>query len=98
MAQLPERVALKSGMSGSFEAEYSDMVLVWSRMYKVYGSSVFEETHHNRSYSKEFKEKVVREYLTGRGSFRDLAVEFERCFDRIDEDAAESIMKILNES
>ena len=29
---------------------------------------------------------------------RDLAVAFERCFDRIDEDAAESIMKILNES
>ncbi len=29
---------------------------------------------------------------------RDLAVTFERCFDRIDEDAAESIMKILNES
>ena len=29
---------------------------------------------------------------------RDLAVAFERCFDRIDEDAAESIMKILNEN
>ncbi len=29
---------------------------------------------------------------------RDLAVAFEKCFDQIDEDAAESIMKILNES
>ena len=27
---------------------------------------------------------------------RDLAVSFERCFDLIDEDTAESIMKILN--
>ena len=48
----------------------------WSTRYKTYGSSVFEETHHNRSYSKEFKEKVVREYLTGRGSFMDLAVKY----------------------
>ena len=48
----------------------------WSTRYKTYGSSVFEETHHNKSYSKEFKEKVVREYLTGRGSFRDLAVRY----------------------
>ena len=29
---------------------------------------------------------------------RDLAVAFEKCFGQIDEDAAESIMKILNES
>lgn len=28
---------------------------------------------------------------------RDLAVTFEKCFDQIDEDAAQSIMKILNE-
>ncbi len=54
----------------------NDMVLVWSRMYKVYGSSAFEETHHNRSYSKEFKEKVVREYLSGKGSLTDLAVKY----------------------
>lgn len=48
----------------------------WSKMYKAHGSSVFEESHHNRSYSKEFKEKVVREYLSGRGSFRDLALRY----------------------
>ena len=29
---------------------------------------------------------------------RDLAVTFEKCFDQIDEDTADSIMKILNES
>ena len=53
-----------------------DHVRQWSKMYKAHGSSVFEESHHNRSYSKEFKEKVVREYLSGRGSFRDLAVRY----------------------
>lgn len=53
-----------------------DHVRQWSKMYKAHGSSVFEESHHNRSYSKEFKEKVVREYLSGSGSFRDLAVRY----------------------
>ena len=51
-----------------------DHVSQWSKMYKTHGSSAFEETRHNRSYSKEFKEKVVREYLSGKGSFRDLAI------------------------
>ena len=53
-----------------------DHVRQWSKMYKAHGSSVFEESHHNRSYSKEFKEKVVREYLSGRGSFRNLALRY----------------------
>jgi len=48
----------------------------WSTRYKTYGSSVFEETHHNKSYSKEFKEKVVKEYLEGKGSLIDLAVKY----------------------
>ena len=53
-----------------------DHVRQWSKMYKAHGSSVFEESHHNRSYSKEFKEKVVQEYLSGKGSFRDLSVRY----------------------
>ena len=48
----------------------------WSKKYKTYGSSVFEETHHNKSYSKEFKEKVVKEYLEGKGSTHDLAIKY----------------------
>lgn len=48
----------------------------WSKMYKTYGPTVFEETHHNGSYSKQFKEKVVKKYLSGKGSFRDLALKY----------------------
>jgi len=48
----------------------------WSKRYKAYGSSAFEETHHNRSYSKEFKEMVVKEYLAGKRSYPDLAVRY----------------------
>jgi len=48
----------------------------WSKMYKAHGSSAFEESHHNRSYSKEFKEMVVKEYLAGKRSYPDLAVKY----------------------
>ncbi len=48
----------------------------WSKRYKAYGPSAFEETHHNRTYSKEFKEKVVKEYLAGKRSYPDLAVKY----------------------
>ena len=40
----------------------------------MYGASVFDESHHNKSYSKEFKEMVVKEYLAGNGSIIDLAL------------------------
>ena len=46
----------------------------WSKKYKAYGASVFEETHTNKSYSRQFKEKVVKEYLAGKGSFRELSI------------------------
>ena len=53
-----------------------DRVRRWSKKYKVYGASAFEETHHNKSYSKEFKEMVVKEYQEGKGSAFDLAVKY----------------------
>lgn len=49
----------------------------WSKKYKVYGASAFEERQHNKPYSKEFKEKVVKEYLEGKGSIRNLAVKYD---------------------
>ena len=67
-AEIARQLGMKKGGKGH--------VRQWSKMYKAHGSSVFEESHHNRSYSKEFKEKVVREYLSGRGSFRDLALRY----------------------
>ena len=35
----------------------------WVNMYKNHGREIFNNKPHNRSYSKEFKEKVVKEYL-----------------------------------
>jgi len=51
-------------------------VYEWVKMYKANGASAFEESRHNGSYSKEFKEKAVEEYLTGRGSLTDIAVKY----------------------
>jgi len=74
---------LSGRKSASEIARYLDMgkggksrVRKWSTRYKTYGSSAFEETHHNKPYSKEFKEKVIKEYLEGKGSLIDLAVKY----------------------
>lgn len=48
----------------------------WSRMYKEYGSEVFYPKEHNQSYTEEFKKVVVKEYLDGLGSLRDLQVKY----------------------
>ena len=45
-------------------------------MYKKHGSEIFNNKPHNRSYSKEFKEKVVKEYLAGQGSLNDLMAKY----------------------
>ena len=45
----------------------------WVYAYKINGSQIFEYKPKNTSYSKEFKEKVVKEYLSGKGSLESLA-------------------------
>lgn len=52
------------------------IIRLWSKKYKVYGPSAFEETHSNKSYSKQFKEKVVKEYLEGKGSTIKLSIKY----------------------
>ena len=45
----------------------------WGRLYKNNGPDIFINRPHNRSYSLEFKEQVCREYLSGKGSYKELA-------------------------
>ena len=54
----------------------SDRVYEWIRMYKMYGSAIFDDKPHNKSYSKELKEKVVKEYLAGQGSLNDITEKY----------------------
>ena len=52
------------------------LVMEWAKKYETFGTSVFEQAHCNRSYSKEFKETIIKEYLEGKGSLEDLAVRY----------------------
>ena len=44
----------------------------WISQYQQAGSAAFFKTSGNRSYSKELKEKAVKEYLAGKGSLLEI--------------------------
>ena len=44
-------------------------ILEWVRKYNKLGESGFDEYSTNKTYSKELKEQVIKEYLEGKGSF-----------------------------
>lgn len=49
----------------------------WVMMYKECGEEVFNDKPHNKSYTKEFKETVVKEYFEGKESIPDLRVKYK---------------------
>jgi len=49
---------------------------LWIRKYQEAGPESLRHSAKNRSYSKEFKEQVVREYLNGEGSMEALAIKY----------------------
>jgi len=51
-------------------------IRIWAAKYSAYGSGAFEYTGKNASYSKEFKEKVVKEYLSGKDSISNLCIKY----------------------
>lgn len=54
----------------------NNKIVKWVNKYKALGESAFNESSTNRSYSKELKEKVIKDYLDGKGSLEDLANEY----------------------
>ena len=42
-----------------------NLIRRWSAKYQEHGDRAFEHSRHNRRYTKEFKQKVVDEYLSG---------------------------------
>lgn len=48
----------------------------WLLKYKNNGKDCFEESNSNNSYSSEFKIKVIKEYLEGKGSSSDIAAKY----------------------
>lgn len=49
----------------------------WIQKYQAFGKSAFIKTGHNASYSVEFKQTVIEAYLSGKGSFADLAIKYK---------------------
>ncbi|NLW52596.1 MAG: helix-turn-helix domain-containing protein [Tissierellia bacterium] len=49
----------------------------WVARYKVFGDSVFNETHTNKSYSPDFKQMVSIEYLNGGISYLQLSLKYK---------------------
>ena len=49
----------------------------WINSYLEHGQSVFEEKPRNKSYSKEFKLQVVKDYLNGEDSQESLALKYK---------------------
>lgn len=54
----------------------SRQITEWSSQYRVNGSEIFNNKPRNNSYSLQFKEQVCQDYLSGKGSFRDLAARY----------------------
>lgn len=52
-------------------------VLRWAEKYEKYGSEVFNQRNGNKEYTKEFKEKCVKEYLNNEYSLDDIVLEYE---------------------
>lgn len=48
----------------------------WVTMYRGCGESIFDDKKNNQTYSKEFKEQIVKEYLEGKGSLSDLRIKY----------------------
>jgi transposase-like protein len=73
--------ACKDYMSGkgSFESIgkeigcYKNTVLGWYYKYKIHGEKAFEERKRNNVYSKEFKLSIVKEYIEGTYTSRELS-------------------------
>lgn len=53
-----------------------DQIYAWIKMYNINGVDAFIPRKNNNSYSKEFKEKVVKEYLEGKESVLELCSKY----------------------
>lgn len=49
----------------------------WINKYKAFGESAFIRTGYNQNYNSEFKKAVVQSYLSGEGSYEEVALKFK---------------------
>ena len=64
-------------------SSYNVEITHWARIYNALGENAFDENKTNRNYSKDFKLKVVIEYISGLGSYKHLAIQYNIPSDRV---------------
>ena len=50
---------------------------MWIKLFNKYGDSIFDDKPFNSTYTREFKENVVKEYLDGKGSIESLQIKYK---------------------
>ena len=70
------QICIDLGMSEA-TARSGMAVRKWIAIYNKYGEEGFIYKDRNKSYTKEFKEMVIREYLDGKGSLHDLSNKYD---------------------
>ena len=53
-----------------------DRIRLWAHRYEAFGEATFNNESRNKSYSKNLKEKVIKEYLLGGTSTTQLAIKY----------------------
>jgi transposase-like protein len=62
-------------LAAIYNVSYS-MFYRWIVKYKTYGENIFFESGKKAKYTSSFKEKVIRDYLSNKISFKDLAIKY----------------------
>lgn len=68
-----ESVSLLARQYGIGDKRGASIIGIWIRKYNKLGESGFKEYPTNKTYSKELKEQVIKEYLEGKGSYEDIS-------------------------
>ena len=55
----------------------------WVSLYDEYGEIGFLPKRKNKAYSKELKEKAINDYLSGKGSYKDIIRKYEISSDNL---------------
>ena len=64
-----------ASLAGEINSDES-VVWRWVKKYQAFGENTFNTFYKNASYTKDFKEQVVLDYLNGGGSYNDLAIKY----------------------
>jgi len=54
----------------------SSVFHAWKVSYQINGSSAFEVSSSNKSYSKQLKQTAINDYLNGEGSYSDISLKY----------------------